>query len=140
MTLIHRRADFRADPILVEEARRRANLTLLPSTVVEGAGGDGPPHRADAAEHRDRRLSHLPAAALFEAVGHLPEGRPGPGPWGSPRTARASIAAGEDCATPAPGVFAAGDVRAKAVRQLTHRLRRRRRGGAAACSFNRSSD
>ena len=33
VTVIHRRADFRADPILVERAERTANLTLLRSTV-----------------------------------------------------------------------------------------------------------
>ena len=29
------------------------------------------------------------------------------------------VPSGEDCLTPAPGIFAAGDCRAKAVRQLT---------------------
>lgn len=39
VTVIHRRSDFRADPILVEWAEKTANLTLLRSTVVEALEG-----------------------------------------------------------------------------------------------------
>lgn len=39
VTVIHRRSDFRADPILVERAEKTANLTLLRSTVVEALEG-----------------------------------------------------------------------------------------------------
>ena len=66
----------------------------------------------------DGTVSHLPAAALFQAVGHLPESGLARS-LGVPVDGAGFIAAGEDCATPVPGVFAAGDVRAKAVRQLT---------------------
>lgn len=37
--MIHRRSDFRADPILDERQEKTANLTLLRSTVVEALEG-----------------------------------------------------------------------------------------------------
>ena len=51
------------------------------------------------------------------AVGLLPQNEP----FGSvlPLDARGYAAAGEDCLTATPGIFVAGDCRAKAVRQLT---------------------
>ena len=62
VTLLHRREEFRADPVLVEEARGRSNITLLPSTVVTALEGDRPPHRAGPEEHCHRR--GLPPAGL----------------------------------------------------------------------------
>ena len=119
VTLIHRRDSFRADPILVAQAAERGNLTLLPSTVVEGlesAGG-----RLSGLMLRNTETgeaSHLPVSALFQAVGQLPESRLAQA-LGVPVDEAGFIAAGENCATPVPGVFAAGDIRAKGVRQLT---------------------
>ena len=133
VTLIHRRAAFRADPILVERAAKTPNLTLLPSTAVEALEG---------ADHltgltlRDAagQLSHLPVSALFEAVGHLPESHL-PQSLGIPVDEAGFAAAGEDCLTPIPGVFAAGDLRAKAVRQLTTACADGAVAALAACSF-----
>ena len=68
VTLIHRRADFRADPILVEEARGRANLTLLPSTVVEALEGEDHLTGLTLRDTVAGDVSHLPVSALFEAV------------------------------------------------------------------------
>ena len=118
VTVLHRRADFRADPILVEEARGRANLTLLPSTVVEGLEGTDRLTGLTVRNTATGDVSRLPAVALFQAVGHLPESGLARS-LGVPVDGAGFIAAGEDCATPVPGIFAAGDVRAKAVRQLT---------------------
>ena len=61
-------------------------------------------------------VSVLPAEGLFQAVGQQPEGT----------LARALgiadrdgfIAAGENCRTSVPGIFAAGDVRSKLCRQV----------------------
>lgn len=119
VTLIHRRDSFRADPILVAQAAERRNLTLLPSTVVEGLESVG--DRLSGLMLRNTetgKASHLPVSALFQAVGQLPESRL-PQSLGIPVDGAGFIAAGENCATPVPGVFAAGDIRAKGVRQLT---------------------
>ena len=117
VTVIHRRAEFRADPVLVEEARSRANLTLLTDTVVTALEGTDRLTGLTLENTATGAVSHLEAEALFQAVGQLPE------------TALAApllpldgggfLPVGEDCVTCRPGIFAAGDCRAKAVRQLT---------------------
>ena len=135
VTLIHRRADFRADPILVEEARGRANLTLLPSTVVEALEGEDHLTGLTLRDTVAGDVSHLPVSALFEAVGHLPESGLARA-LGVPVDEAGFLAAGEDCVTPVPGIFAAGDVRAKAVRQLTTACADGAVAALAACAYN----
>lgn len=61
-------------------------------------------------------------------MGLLPESRLARS-LGVPVDEAGFIAAGEDCLTPIPGIFAAGDLRAKEVRQLTTACARRRCGG-----------
>ena len=135
VTLIHRRDSFRADPILVAQAAERGNLTLLPSTVVEGlesAGG-----RLSGLMLRNTETgeaSHLPVSALFQAVGQLPESRLARS-LGVPVDEAGFIAAGEDCLTPIPGIFAAGDLRAKEVRQLTTACADGAVAALSACRF-----
>ena len=123
VTVIHRRSDFRADPILVERAEKTANLTLLRSTVVEALEGS-------------ERLTGLTLrnTALFQAVGLLPESRLARS-LGVPVDEAGFIAAGEDCLTPIPGIFAAGDLRAKEVRQLTTACADGAVAALAACRF-----
>ena len=135
VTVLHRRADFRADPILVAQAAERGNLTLLPSTVVEGlesAGGRLSGLMLRNAETGE--ASHLPVSALFQAVGQLPESRLAQS-LGIPVDGAGFIAAGENCATPVPGVFAAGDIRAKGVRQLTTACPDGAVAALAACNY-----
>ena len=135
VTVLHRRADFRADPILVEEARSRANLTLLPSTVVEALEGEDHLTGLTVRNTATGDVSRLPVSALFQAVGHLPESGLAQS-LGVPVDGAGFIAAGEDCATPVPGVFAAGDVRTKAVRQLTTACADGAVAALAACAYN----
>lgn len=117
VTLIHRRSEFRADPILVEALKQRSNITILTDTVVEALIG---PDSLSALVLRNTVTgvpSTLKVDGLFEAVGQQPEAT-------LARTLSVAdesgfIPAGEDCLTGAAGIFAAGDCRAKEVRQLT---------------------
>ena len=58
----------------------------------------------------------LRVSALFEAVGMLPQNQPFADLV--PLDKNGYFLVGEDCRTPVPGLFVAGDCRAKAVRQL----------------------
>ena len=135
VTLIHRREDFRADPILVEEVLRASNISVLRSTVVEALEGQECLTGLRLRHTGTGEVSHLAVSALFEAVGQLPETSAA-----APLLAldqAGFIPAGEDCRTPLPGIFAAGDCRAKSVRQLTTACSDGAVAALAACDYCR---
>ncbi len=131
VTLIHRRQEFRAQAAYVTAVRSRENLVLALSRQVSAlrgetaltgltlVGGEAP--------------EELPVDGLFVAVGHAPD-----------NTVFAALAAldsagyfraGEDCRTGTPGVFAAGDCRAKGLRQLTTAAADGSVAATAACAW-----
>ena len=116
--LIHRRDTFRGDREKQDRLFSRPNVRRVTPAAVEAleAGPDG----LRAVSVRDLasgELRAIPVDALFVAVGLLPENAAFADLV--PLDAAGYAALGEDCAAPVPGVFAAGDCRAKTVRQLT---------------------
>lgn len=114
--LIHRRDELRGARVLQGELKRLANVEILYScTVEEIQGGDGV-EKLRVKNVKTGETFDLNAAGIFIAVGIRPntelvrdmvdcdEG--------------GYILAGEDCATKVPGLFAAGDVRKKPIRQI----------------------
>lgn len=117
VTLIHRRDAFRADPILVEKLQTRSNVTFLLDSVVAALHGEGSLSGLTVQNVKTGETQEVAVTGLFEAVGQLPEKD-----LTEPLVEldeSGFIAAGESCLTNAAGVFAAGDCRAKEVRQLT---------------------
>ena len=117
VTLIHRRDAFRADPILVEKLQTRSNVTFLLDSVVAALHGEGSLSGLTVQNVKTGETREVAVTGLFEAVGQLPEKA-----LTEPLVELDEggfIAAGESCLTNAAGVFAAGDCRAKEVRQLT---------------------
>ena len=80
-------------------------------------------------------VSRLPVSALFEAVGQQPETRVAAALFSLDPAG--FLPAGEDCLTSIPGLFAAGDCRTKAVRQLTTACADGATAALAACQFCR---
>lgn len=117
VTVIHRRDAFRGDPILVEKLKARENVTFLLDCVVTALYGAGSLSGLSVENVKTGATTEIAVTGLFEAVGQLPEKA-----LTEPLVAldeSGFIAAGETCLTNAPGIFAAGDCRAKEVRQLT---------------------
>lgn len=115
VTLIHRRDSFRGEQKLVEALEKRENVTFLLNARVAGLLGEAELSGLVIEQAGARR--ELSVAGLFVAVGHRPDN-------GIFAALMALDEAGyadakEDCLTKSAGVFAAGDCRAKAVRQLT---------------------
>ncbi|MCL2352565.1 MAG: FAD-dependent oxidoreductase [Firmicutes bacterium] len=114
--LIHRRGEFRAAGGTAALVRATPNISLhMFQTPVRIGGG----RRVESITLRDARdggEAELAVSGVFVAVGSAPETSLCAGIV--PLDENGYIAAGEDCITPAPGLFAAGDVRRKAFRQL----------------------
>lgn len=117
VTLIHRRTALRGGKRLADQLLARPNVDFLPDTVVTALEGREGALRALALLNRaSGTASRLPVDGLFVAVGQSP----GTAPFADLARvdAQGYFQAGEDCATDTPGLFVAGDCRAKSVRQL----------------------
>ena len=116
--LVHRRDTLRADAIYAKPLDELKNVTKHMSAAVDGVREEG--GRVAGVLIRDLatgEVTDLDASALFVAVGSLPKSdilRD----TGIELDERGYVVAGEDGKTSIPGVFAAGDVRTKQLRQV----------------------
>ncbi|MBQ9632976.1 MAG: FAD-dependent oxidoreductase [Lachnospiraceae bacterium] len=114
--LIHRRDEFRGAKILQEEALAADNITPLYDTIVKEVQGKDVVESLAIENVKTKEASVLPVNGVFMAVGIRPNLD---GIKGLPDQNEAGyIIADETCATSLPGIFAAGDVRTKALRQV----------------------
>ncbi|SFP99421.1 thioredoxin reductase (NADPH) [Oscillibacter sp. PC13] len=134
VTVIHRRTDFRGDPILVERLQRLENVSfILPAEVVGLHSQDSVLTGLVLQDTISGTRSNLAVSGLFEAVGQLPEQRLAASLV--PVDADGFVPAGENCLTPAKGIFVAGDCRSKEVRQLTTACADGAVAALAACKY-----
>lgn len=115
--LIHRRDRFRGSAILAEAVKKQENITVHWNNAVVEITGELKPSGLTLRNTVTGELEdHLSAAGVFVAIGSVPDNRQLGGPLNL--DPEGYIVAGEDCRTNIPGVFAAGDTRTKAVRQI----------------------
>ena len=133
VTLIHRRSEFRGDSILAEKLKQRDNVTIVLDTVVDALLGDSALSGLQLRNVITGETSQLAVSGLFEAVGQLPETQLAAAL--NINCSEGFLAAGEDCLTNAGGIFAAGDCRAKSVRQLTTACADGAVAALAACQY-----
>ena len=131
--IIHRRTEFRAEAANVEALRARENVHfVLNSRAVELIGdGELAGVVVENLESHERRT--LEVEGLFVAVG--PESDNAPFAALTDTDAQGWFTAGEDCRTPTPGLFVAGDCRAKAVKQLITAAGDGASAAVAACQY-----
>ena len=114
--LIHRRDEFRGAKSLVDEAAEKENVTFIYDTIVTKVDGENAVTGVETENKKTGEKSTLPVNGVFMAVGTQPNIG---GITGLPETdERGYIKAGEDCVTSIPGIFAAGDLRTKQLRQV----------------------
>lgn len=115
--LIHRRDALRGAKSLQQQVFNTDNIEFIPDTEVTSIDGSDMVSRIQIRNNKTGKNSCLQVDGVFIAVGTEPvtgflkEGDVSLDPWGY-------ILAGEDCRTNVPGIFAAGDVRTKSVRQI----------------------
>ena len=131
--IIHRRTEFRAEAANVEALRARENVRfVLNSRAVELIGdGELAGVVVENLESHERRT--LEVEGLFVAVGHESDNAPFAALTDT--DAQGWFTAGEDCRTPTPGLFVAGDCRAKAVKQLITAAGDGASAAVAACQY-----
>jgi len=114
--VIHRRDQFRASKSIVSKLISLENVTILWDSVVEEIQGVDKVDSIDVKNIKTNEDAHYEVAGVFIAVGYLPNSE----------TYKKVVAvdevgyimAGEDCETNIPGIYAAGDVRTKDLRQI----------------------
>ena len=113
--LIHRRDTLRAADSLQKQLKELPNVEIIWNTTVESLEGDGE-LTGLVLKDASGETSNLAVEGLFVAVGINPVTRLFGGKVDM--NEKGYIIAGEDCRTSVPGVFVAGDARAKALRQI----------------------
>ena len=114
--LIHRRDAFRGEEATVDRLQERENVEFVLNSTVTALLGDKRLSGVEVTDKFSGEKRVLEVKGLFVAVGRVPENE----------CFRSLIevddsgcaVAGEDCHTRLPGVFVAGDIRTKELRQL----------------------
>lgn len=113
--LVHRRDELRGAKVLQEKVKETSNIEILWDTVVERVEGSGRVERLALFNRKKQEGFLLEVSGVFVAVGISPNSAMFEG---KVRMEDGYICADESCVTNQPGVFAAGDVRTKQLRQV----------------------
>ena len=114
--IIHRRDEFRADRAAIEQALSNPKIVPIWNTVVEKIEGDGLVENLVLKNLKTGETSDLPVAGVFMFVGQLPHDEPVKGLVDAVKGGW--IKTNDNMETSVEGIFAAGDVRDKVLRQV----------------------
>ncbi len=114
--IIHRRDEFRADRAAVERALSNPKIVPVWNSVVEKIEGDGMVENLVLKNVKTGEISDLPVAGVFMFVGQAPHDEAVKGLLET--TKGGWIKTNERMETSVEGIFAAGDLRDKSLRQV----------------------
>lgn len=114
--LIHRRDELRAAAVLQKEVMSLPNVEILWDTVAKKIEGTDKVQALVLENVKTGENRTLPVDGVFVAVGIIPSGDILKGMVKQDESGY--VLAGEDCMTSVSGVFAAGDIRKKKLRQV----------------------
>lgn len=115
VTIVHRRDQFRASPIMLERARSHPKVSFLLDTIVEEVLGRGTVEGLRVKNARTGAVTTLQVGGLFVAIGHTPATELFRGAL--ELDSEGYIKVHEDTRTSVEGFFAAGDVHDRRYRQ-----------------------
>lgn len=133
VTVIQNFDHFTCDQRDLDAMRARKNIHFCLSSRVTTLEGDERLRAVRLTHEQSGAATELPVTGLFICIGRMADNAPFDNlvvldPQGF-------ILAGEDCCTNVPGLFTAGDCRAKAVRQLTTAAADGAIAATAACRY-----
>jgi thioredoxin reductase (NADPH) len=108
VTVVHRREDFRASPIMLDRARANEKIDWVTNSVVDEVLGDTGVTGVRVRDVNTDELSDLSADGLFVAIGHDPNTGLFVGQLDMDE--QGYLLTHDGTATNVEGVFAAGDV------------------------------
>ena len=114
--LIHRRDELRGEKILQEQIRNTENIETLYSCEVKEIKGEGQVRSLDIYQKKTSEVVNLAVDGVFIAVGIDPNTELYRGLVQTDQ--QGYLIADEDGQTSCPGIFAAGDLRTKQLRQV----------------------
>lgn len=114
--LVHRRDAFRGAKTLQEKVFAAENIEVIWDTEVTAISGSGKVENVSLYNKKTKETTELAVSGVFVAVGIVPHTELFKGQVSMDEAGY--IKAGEDCETQTAGVFAAGDVRTKQLRQV----------------------
>lgn len=114
--VVHRRDQFRAAKSITSKLLELENVTILWDSVVEAIEGDDKVERMIVKNLKTEEATTYEVAGVFIAVGYLPNSEAYKKVVAVDEAGY--IMAGENCETNIPGIYAAGDVRTKDLRQI----------------------
>jgi thioredoxin reductase (NADPH) len=116
VTVVHRREDFRASPIMVDRARSHDKIEFLLDSVVEEVRGEDSVASVVVRNVKTGELTEIPADGFFVAIGHDPNTALFRGQLDMDEAGYIETK-GKSSETSVVGVFAAGDVQDHVYRQ-----------------------
>ncbi|MCR5626082.1 MAG: thioredoxin-disulfide reductase [Lachnospiraceae bacterium] len=114
--VVHRRDELRADKVLQDKLKECKNVEMVWSSVIDRIEGEGKVERVITKSKKDGSERTIEVSGVFIAVGITPKSDVFKGKIEMDEGGY--IKAGEDGVTNTPGVFVAGDIRTKPLRQI----------------------
>lgn len=114
--IIHR-SEFRADEVTQNRVKKNPKIEIFLQTEIKKLFGDKKLESVEILDKKSGETKNLQVDGIFVNIGVVPNTELFKDELNLSQSGR--IIAGEDCKTNIAGVFAAGDVREKEIRQLT---------------------
>lgn len=114
--LIHRREELRASKELQQKVMSKDNIEFMPFYEIKEINGENKVENIMICQNQTGETENLDVSGVFIAVGMEPQSDFLNGVLELDKAGY--IKTGEDCRTSVPGIYAAGDVRTKSLRQI----------------------
>lgn len=114
--LIHRREELRASKEIQQKVMLKDNIEFMPFYEIKEINGENKVENILICQNQTGENVNLDVSGVFIAIGMEPQSEFLNGVVELDKAGY--IKAGEDCRTSAPGIYAAGDVRTKDLRQI----------------------
>lgn len=115
--IIYRRSEFRFDSINLDNLKKKDNVEFILNSNITDIVGKEKLEKIVIKENDTSNIKELDIDGLFIAIGHIPVSNICNNIIDTDELGY--IISSEDCATNIEGIFVAGDIRKKEIRQLT---------------------